>query len=113
MEFQPHPKQLFPTYVLGLLLAPLMGIGLFLIWLNYEKWMNTHYTISDEAISVSEKSSKKTMKKQNITELEVVQGKIQKILGICDVRIKSKKGMIVLQGVEMDSDIFKTLTSLL
>lgn len=90
-----------------------MGLGLFLIWLNYEKWMNTNYIISAEAISVSEKSAKKTMQKSNITEIEVVQSKFQKLLGICDVRIKSKKGMIAFQGIEMNSDIFSTLTSLI
>lgn len=113
MEFQPHPKNLFPTVLLGLLLAPLMGIGMFLIWLNYEKWTNTVYTISEDSISISEKTSKKTMKKENILEIEVVQGSLQKLLKVADIRIISKKGQIVYQGIEIDSDIYNTLTSLI
>lgn len=96
----PSHKSLFWWYLLGFILIPLFGVGLYLIYRFYSSHNSIVYTITDHAITAKDSKIEQKMDLVNIQDVDVTQKWIDKKFGIGMVTIHSNSRTVDLIGLE-------------
>lgn len=80
IELKPSYTFLFWWYLLGVLLVPLFGIGLIVLFLAYKKQSAITYEIGNQSITITDRTTSETVDLADIIEIKVQQRWIDKKL---------------------------------
>jgi hypothetical protein len=86
----PSHKALFWWYVLGLLLIPVFGMGIYLIYRFYSIQKSIEYRITDRQITIRDSKTSENIDLAAITDTGVSLNRTGKWFGIGDVVIKTR-----------------------
>lgn len=100
ITLKPDHRFFFWWYLIGVLLTPLFGIGLLLIWLAYKRRSTTTILISDRDISLTFGDKKKNVPIAEITRSEVRHRWIDQRFGIGTVVLFTGNDSVELVGIE-------------
>lgn len=67
---KPHRNSLYPSFALGILLLPLAGLGLLIMFLAYLNRENTDYVVSSEALYKKTGIMSRKVKKINFAKIQ-------------------------------------------
>lgn len=110
MELYPDWKRWFWGYFFGILLIPLIGIGLFVLYKVHKKKKSYRYIITNRQItSVSEKLSA-SVDLVNIKTLDVEQNWFDKKFGIGDITLVTGSRSVELPGLKNPESISDTIS---
>lgn len=100
ITLKPSHKSLFWWYMLGILLIPLFGVGIYLIYRFYSAHNTIEYVVTDRSIRAEDSRVSETVDLANIRRADVRQRKIDEWFGIGDVILKTESRTVTLLGVE-------------
>lgn len=105
-----HPswKNYFWSYILGVLLTPLL-IGIFILWFTNRSRKNIVFTITDYSISRTKKGDIVSLDLIHILSTSYSQNRIQKLLGIGDIKLQANVSELVLEGIEEPSSFLEKI----
>jgi hypothetical protein len=101
-------KNYFWAYLLGILFAPLL-VGIVLLWFINKKRKKITFIITDNTISRSGKEEKKSLDLVHILSTSYSQTKLQKILGIGDIKLQANVSELVLEGIDHPSSLLEKI----
>jgi len=107
----PSHKSLFWWYLLGIILIPLFGVGIYLIYRFYSSNNAISYRITDHSITVRDSNVEQKMDLANIQKVEVSQKWIDKKFGLGLVTIRSDSNAIDMIGMENPQNLADTIMS--
>lgn len=96
----PSHKAIFWWYLLGIVLVPFFGLGIYLIYRFYKEHKSIHYVITDLEIKAVNSTHTEKVDVINITETRVESNFTDKMLGIGHVIIKTNSRLIKILGQE-------------
>ncbi len=98
-ELQPDWRIFLLPYILGLLLVPLFGLGLWMIYHYRKKWKSIRYSITNDSIIhiVAEKETRIAL--NEITACEVISTGLSAQFGLGDIHVHHGNGTVVLSGI--------------
>ena len=94
----PDWKRWFWGYFFGVVLIPLFGIGLFVLWNIHSKRKAISYEVTDRQIKATGKEYSQTVDLANITQIDVEQNWLEQKMGIGDLRITTESREIQILG---------------
>lgn len=97
-ELTPSWKRWFWSYFFGVLLIPVLGIGLIVLWVTHSKRKKISYKVTDRQISSTDGKVSKTIDLANIKTLDVEQNWLDKKFGIGDILLSTEMRSIKLLG---------------
>lgn len=100
ITLKPSHKSLFWWYMLGFILIPLFGVGIYLIYRFYSSHKAISYRITDQSITARDSKVEQKMDLVNIQKVEVSQKWIDKKFGLGLVTIRSDSKAIDMIGME-------------
>jgi hypothetical protein len=100
ITLKPSHKSLFWWYMLGIVLIPLFGVGIYLIYRFYRAHNSVEYVVTDRSIRAEDSRVSETVDLANIRRADVRQRKIDEWFGIGDVILKTESRTVTLLGVE-------------
>jgi len=95
---KPSHKSILWSYILAILLIPVLGIGIYLLYRFYKAHQSISYIITDHRITLKDSSATENIDLASIIETEVVKGRKDKITGTGNVVIKTKARTAMLIG---------------
>jgi len=98
IELKPDWKRWFWGYFFGVLLIPLLGIGLILLWKVHQKKKSFRYTVTDRQITAVGEGVSQTVDLINIKNLDVEQNWLDLKFEIGDITLDSGSRKITLLG---------------
>ena len=107
----PSHKSLFWWYLLGIILIPLFGAGLYLIWRFYKAHNSISYTIKDQSITVSDSKFEQNVDLVNIKNVSVYQRWIEKKFNIGNLSIDTESSSVEMIGIENPHRLAKMIQS--
>ncbi|MFU8812386.1 MAG: PH domain-containing protein [Balneolaceae bacterium] len=98
ITLSPSWKSQFLLYAAGVLLLPLFGVGILLIYLAYRRHSAVHYRITDRQITAEKDPYSQTIDIANISDATVEQGWLQQKLGIGTILIRTPERSVEMIG---------------
>lgn len=99
-ELRPVWKRWFWWYLFGVLLIPVFGLGLVLIYRTYHKNKFTLYRVTNRNIKSIDREFSESIDIANITSVEVHQPAYLKFLKVGDVILKTESRSVTIKGQE-------------
>lgn len=99
----PSHKSLFWWYLLGIVLIPLFGVGIYLIYRFYKTHASIEYTITDRSITARDSKVEEKVDLINIEKVDVEQKWIDEKFDVGDLEIKTESRTIRVTGMEAPS----------
>lgn len=100
IELKPSYTFLFWWYILGLLLVPVIGIGLIILFLTYRKQSAVTYEIGNHSITKTDTSYSETVDLADIREIKVEQSWIDEKLNAGKLLLITELKTVILQGIK-------------
>ena len=100
IELKPDWKRSFWGYLLGIILIPVFGIGLAVLWVVHTKRVSTVYTVTDRHIEYVDKNISQKIDLANVSTLDVEQNWLDKKFNLGDLKLSSTDRSITLRGQE-------------
>ena len=100
IDIKPAKRTHFWWYCLGVLLSPVFGIGIYLIYRKWKELDSITYKITDRSIISAEENISEKIDLENIIESTWKQRWIDKKLGIGNVVLKTESRSMELIGME-------------
>lgn len=97
---QPEKSMHFWWYLLGVLLTPLLGAGLIIIYVKIKELNSTEYKITNSAIEIVTPGFSEKTDLANITDAEVSQRWIDKQFQIGTIHLQTKLKTTDLKGIK-------------
>ena len=98
IELKPDWKRWFWGYLLGVLLVPVIGIGLVVLWFVHSRRKSMVYTVTDRQIEYRDKTMSQKIDLANVETLDVEQNWVDKKFGIGDIKLSTSSRSITLKG---------------
>jgi len=98
IELYPDWKRWFWGYFFGILLIPLFGIGLFVLYRVHKKRRGFRYNITDRQITATGTDLSQTVDLANVKTLDVEQNWFDKRFGIGDVKLHTETRSVTMLG---------------
>ena len=98
IELKPSWKRWFWGYFFGVLLIPLFGIGIGVLWVVHSKRKNISYTVTDRQIEHRDQKISRKIDLANIKTLDVEQNWLDKKFSIGDLTLSTETRKITLKG---------------
>jgi hypothetical protein len=108
-QLAPNWKHFFWRYVAGILLIPVFGLGLVLIWWVRRTQAQFLYTITDDAIQVQDKVYAERVDLENIKQVNVQQRWIDKQTGMGTIELITDGRKLELFGQPNPHQLADTL----
>lgn len=99
VRLQPDWKQWFWHWVAGVVLTPLFGIGLILLWRQYTAFRELSVEVTDHEIRISKRDGSTRIPIQSIRETTVQQSWLDHQFDIGRVRLEADNGTFILEGM--------------
>ncbi|TVR28895.1 MAG: PH domain-containing protein [Balneolaceae bacterium] len=97
---KPSHKSMFWWYLLGVLLIPVIGLGLIIIYRTFTALKAVEYTITDRSIRIKDSKYSEKIDLQNITRVEFNQRWIDRMFGIGDLTLFTENRSVKMLGQE-------------
>ncbi len=97
---QPEKSTYFWWYLLGVLLIPVLGLGLFIIYFKLRELNATNYKITNHTIEVNTPDFTEKTDLANIVHAEIAQRWIDKKFSIGTIRLQTKSKTTELKGIK-------------
>jgi len=110
IELRPDWKRWFWGYFFGILMIPLAGIGLFILWKVHSKKKSYVYKVTDRQIKAVGDNVSQTVDLANITNLDVEQNWFDKKFGIGDITLITRSRQIKLLGQTNPQSLAETIS---
>lgn len=111
IELTPSWKHWFWKYVAGILLVPLFGIGIYILWKLNRKRQTIKYLITNEQIKTSGPSYTQTVDLVNIKDVSVHQRWIDQKFEIGTIQIDTGSRKIRIIGQQSPNKLAKMIES--
>jgi len=111
IELRPDWKRWFWGYFFGILLIPLAGIGLFVLWKVHRKKKSYIYEVTDQQIRVTGDNLSQTVDLVNIKTLDVEQNWFDKKFNLGDITLITESRTIKLLGQTNPQVLAETITT--
>ncbi len=111
IELRPDWKRWFWGYFFGILLIPLAGIGLFVLWKVHSKKNSYVYEVTDQQIRASEGNISQAVDLVNIKTLDIEQNWIDKKFDLGDVTLITESRTIKLLGQTNPQALAETIST--
>ncbi len=98
-ELQPDWKVFLMPYIIGVLLTPLAGLGLYIIYRYWKKWKGKRYHITNASVIQRDEGVETTASLHEITSCKVVYSGLPARFGIGTIVIKHTTGTMELAGI--------------
>ncbi|REL33709.1 PH domain-containing protein [Rhodohalobacter sp. SW132] len=98
IDLKPDWKRWFWGYFFGVLLIPLFGIGIIVLWKVHQKKKSYRYTVTDRQITAIGEGVSQTVDLINIKNLDVEQNWVDQKFGIGDIVLNTGSRTITLLG---------------
>lgn len=98
IELRPDWKRWFWGYFFGILLIPLVGIGLIVLWKVHKKKNSYRYEVTDQQIKATGDNLSQTVDLANIKTLDVEQNWFDKKFNVGDITLITESRKIKLLG---------------
>lgn len=98
IELKPHWKRWFWGYFFGILLIPVLGIGIAVLWIVHTRRTNISYTVTDRQIEYRDRKISQKIDLANVKTLDVEQNWLDKKFGIGDITLSTETRKITLKG---------------
>ncbi len=105
ITLSPSHKSLFWWYMLGLLLIPLFGIGIYLIYRFYTAHKPVQYIIAERTITAKDHRTSAKIDIANIESVDVNQRWIDRQFKIGNLTLKTPDRAITLAGMEQPNQL--------
>jgi len=96
---QPDQKHIFWWFITGIILTPLLGIGIYIIFKKKRELSAIHYRITDHSITATDVSYSQKIDLANIIDISVQQRWIDKKFNLGNVTIHTDSRSITLLGM--------------
>ena len=100
IELKPSYTYLFWWYIFGVLLVPIFGIGLIVLYLSYKKQTAITYVIGNHSITKTDRSYSETVDLTEILEINIRQSWIDKKLKTGSLHLITEHKTVELAGIE-------------
>lgn len=97
---KPSHKSMFWWYILGVLLVPVIGIGLIIIYRTYTTLKSVDYMVTDRSIRIKDSMYSEKIDLQNINRVEFKQRWIDRMFGIGDLTLFTENRSVSMLGQE-------------
>lgn len=111
IELRPDWKRWFWGYFFGILLIPLAGIGIFVLWKVHKKKNSYIYEVTDQQIRATGENISQTVDLANIKTLDVEQNWFDKKFNIGDIILITESRTIKLLGQTNPQVLAETITT--
>lgn len=98
IELNPTWKRWFWGYFFGILLIPVLGIGIAILWVVHSRRKNISYTVTDRQIEQRDQKISQKIDLANIKTLDVEQNWLEKKFDIGDIVVSTETRSIRLKG---------------
>jgi len=105
IQLKPSHTTFFWWYCLGVLLVPVIGIGLIVIYIGFKKQAKTTYIIGNQSIIKSDHSYREAVDLVNITDIKVQQRWIDKKFNNGTLILITETKSIDLIGIHNPSNL--------
>lgn len=99
VRLQPDWKQWFWHWMAGVVLTPLFGVGLILLWRQYRVFRELSVEVTDHEIRISDQKGSTRIPIQSIRETTVHQSWLNRRFNIGRVRLEADNGNFTLEGM--------------
>ena len=99
-ELRPVWKRWFWWYLLGVLLIPVFGLGLFLIWRVYSKNKYISYRVTNQKIRSIDREFSQSVDIANINKVNVHQPAFLRFLNVGDLLLETGSRTVTIKGQE-------------
>ncbi|MEX2346440.1 MAG: PH domain-containing protein [Balneolaceae bacterium] len=100
VRLKPSRKAWFWWYVLGIVLIPLLGAGIYMLYRLYQTHKSINYVISDRSITASDSKISEKTDLANIRNIDLRQTRTDKKFDIADLIIHTSGKTVELLGME-------------
>jgi hypothetical protein len=104
IKLKPDWRAYFWRYVLGILLIPVIGIGLIVLWYTHKMRNSIHYEIHDRFIRELKSGNSVKIDLVSIKNVEILQSFTEKLFHIGSVKLEAPVSSIELIGMK-DPDV--------
>lgn len=111
IELRPDWKRWFWGYFFGILLIPLAGIGIFVLWKVHKKKNSYIYEVTDQQIRATGENISQMVDLANIKTLDVEQNWFDKKFNIGDIILITESRTIKLLGQTNPQVLAETITT--
>lgn len=109
IQLKPDRKAWFWWYLLGILLIPLLGVGIYLLYRLHRTYKSITYTITDRSITTQDSEISEKIDLVNIRNIELHQQWADKKFGIADLIIHTSGKTVELLGMENPEALSKMI----
>lgn len=98
IELKPDWKRWFWGYFFGILLIPVLGIGIAVLWIVHTRRTAISYTVTDRQIEYRDRKISQKIDLANIKTLDIEQNWLDRKFGIGDITLSTETRKITLKG---------------
>lgn len=100
IELNPNWKRWFWGYFFGIILIPVVGIGIAVLWVVHSRRKKISYTVTDRQIEQRDQKISQTIDLANIKTLDVEQNWLERKFDIGDIVLSTETRSMRLKGQE-------------
>lgn len=98
-DLRPDWRIFLLPYIAGVLLAPLLGLGIWIIFHYRKRWLGMQYFISNSGVTLRDGEMETSVALQDIGTCEVIHKGVPGWFGLGSIRIHHTSGMLEMQGI--------------
>lgn len=107
----PSHKSFFWWYLLGIVLVPVFGLGIYIIYRYYRIQQSIKYIITDQSITARDSSVEEKIDLANVENVHVDRRWIDKKLGLGDLEIEAGSRAVRIIGMNSPSRLAEMILS--
>lgn len=98
-DLRPDWRIFFVPFVVGVLLIPLVGIGILIIRHYRKKWKNIRYRITNSAVTLIDDRNMNTIPLSTVEACDTIYSGLSARFGLGTIRIRHENGISELSGI--------------
>ena len=109
ITLSPSWKNYIAGYILSILLIPVFGIGLVVLYWVRKRHKSNSYLVSDSQISLRDKKYQQNIDLVSIEKVEIKQSWLQQKMGVGDLILSTSATSVTLLGMENPANLQRLL----
>ncbi|MDI6401109.1 PH domain-containing protein [Balneolaceae bacterium ANBcel3] len=100
IKLQPDWRLYLIPFTAGVLLVPVFGVGLFVLWFYWRTWYKTSYLISDSEIRILDKGRETVLQLHEITDCTAISQGLMKRFGLGHIHLRTASESRILLAIK-------------